>query len=130
MPVIVSRLPRKVKADISKVLGLPAPGKYGNVKVRLDGITFDSLKERDRYLVLLMRKRMGEISGFSVHPKFEFVINGKKVGSYTADFGYFENHGALLVIEDVKAKPTLTRMYQRNKKMMKAIYGIDIKEVF
>lgn len=129
MPVIVSRLPRKVKADVSKVLGLPAPGKYGNEKVRCDGIKFDSLKERDRYLVLLMRQKLGEISGLEVHPKFRFEINGKWIGTYTADFQYYADQGYLLIVEDVKSKGTLTAAYQRNKKLMKAIYRIDVREV-
>lgn len=111
------------------MFGLPPPGKFGNTMVKLDGHTFGSLKERDRYLVLLMRQKIGEISGLKVHPRFKLEVNGKKVGTYIADSSYYENHGLSFVVEDVKSKPTRTAMYQRNKKMMKAIYGIDIKEV-
>lgn len=136
MAVMVSRLPRKVRANISKVLGLPAPGKYGNTKVRCDGHKFDSLKERDRYLVLLMHQKMGEISGLKVHPKFNFEINGQKIGTYTADFSYMKISGiglekeANLVVEDVKSEPTRkARAYRRNLKLMKAIHEIQVKEV-
>ncbi len=131
MPVIVSRLPRKVKTEISKVLGLPAPGKYGNVRVKLDGITFDSLKERDRYLVLLMRQKLGEISGLEVHPRFKLLDggNGERVVSYVGDFSYYTNQGFIFVVEDVKARITRTAVYRLKRKLMKKIYGIDIKEV-
>lgn len=33
------------------------------------------------------------------------------------------------MVEDVKAKPTRTKEYLRNKKMMRSKYGIDIQEV-
>lgn len=37
--------------------------------------------------------------------------------------------GGKLVVEDVKSKPTRTKEYLRNKKMMRSKYGIDIQEV-
>lgn len=46
---------------------------------------------------------------------------------YTADFSY--RFGGKLVVEDVKSKPTRTKEYLRNKKMMRSKYGIDIQEV-
>ena len=135
MVVIARRLPRRVNAEIRRTLGLPAPGKYGNEVVKLDGYTFQSLKERDRYLVLLMRQKTKLITDLKVHPRFEFQVNGKKIGSYTADFSYLEISGtgldkeAELVVEDVKSQPTMTRTYRRNKKLMLAIYEIEVREI-
>jgi len=50
-----------------------------------------------------------------------------KICRYVADFGYIEN-GAV-VIEDVKSKITKgLPVYRLKKKLMKALYGIDIRE--
>jgi hypothetical protein len=35
-----------------------------------------------------------------------------------------------LVVEDVKSKPTVTRLYRVKKKLMRALHGIEIQEVF
>jgi hypothetical protein len=129
MVVIVSKLPRKMRAEVQKMFGLPPPVKYGNTMIKLNGHTFGSLKERDRYLVLLMRQKIGEISGLEIHPRFKLEVNGRVVGTYIADSSYYENHGLKFIVEDVKSRPTRTAMYRRNKKLMKAIHGIDIKEV-
>ena len=71
-----------------------------------------------------MLERAGEISELSLQPKFDLIINGCKIGFYKADFKYEEN--GKVVIEDVKGM--LTPVYKLKKKMMKAIYNIDIFE--
>ena len=105
--------------------------KYGNTKVKLDGFTFDSLKERDRYLVLLMRQKMGEISGLQIHPKFRLLVNEEKLCTYVADFQYYVCHsdikGSTFVVEDVKG--VKTAVYKLKKRLMKTILKIEIKEV-
>lgn len=84
--------------------------KYGNRKVKLDGYTFDSLAERDRYKELRLLDYSGDLIGLEVHPVFElqpaFSKNGKRIRAinYEADFSYFENGER--VIEDVKGKMT------------------------
>lgn len=45
-----------------------------------------------------------------------------------ADFSYHEN--GILVVEDVKSKATKTPLYQLKKKLVKALYGIDVKEIY
>jgi hypothetical protein len=106
----------------------PKKSKYGNKKVELDGMTFDSIKEGNRYLVLRARKIAGEISGLTMQTEFELTVNGEKVASYFADFTYYEN-GALIV-EDVKSGFTRRlAVYRLKKKLMKECLGIEIKEV-
>lgn len=139
MAVIVSRLPRKMKAEVRKMFGLPPPGKFGNEKVKLDGFIFDSLKERDRYLVLLIRQKLGEISNLTVHPRFKLKTDGQKVCTYVADFQYYICQGNIkrssLVVEDVKGKDprtgwdTRTPVYKLKKRLMKALLNIDIREI-
>jgi hypothetical protein len=54
-------------------------------------------------------------------------VNNQVICTYTADFRYEESGEA--IVEDVKSRPTMTQVYRLKKKLMKAIYDIDIKEV-
>jgi len=98
--------------------------KYGAIKTVVNGIKFDSKKEAARYVMLTTMERHGLISGLSLQPKFDLVINGIKIGFYKADFKY--THEGKEVIEDVKGMKT--PVYNLKKKMIKAIYGFDIFE--
>jgi hypothetical protein len=80
-------------------------GRYGNIKKRVvDGITFASGAEANRYLVLKDMERRGEIQHLEVHPHFDFVVGGCKVArGYTADFAYIAGRTTRYkVVEDVK----------------------------
>lgn len=103
--------------------------KYGNKKTTVDGITFDSSKEAHRYGELVMMQRAGLISGLERQPKFDLIVNGEKVGKYTADYRYFDHVAGHTIVEDVKSKPTMTAVYRLKKRLMKAIHRIDIKEI-
>lgn len=60
-------------------------------------------------------------------PRYPLVVNGLKVGTYVADFYYFDNRKNVAVVEDVKGM--LTPVYRLKKKLVKALYGIEISEV-
>lgn len=107
---------------------LDKKNKYGNKKVVIDGIEFDSKKEGNRYLELKGRQMAGEITDLRFQHEFEFEINGERLCSYLADFTYIEN--GVLIVEDVKSKATRKLpVYRIKNKLMKAIYNIQIKEV-
>ena len=84
--------------------------KYGNKKVLIDGIKFDSMAEGRRYKELKLLQRAGIIKELELQPKFllqeSFKKNGKtyKKIEYIADFKYIEN--GKVIIEDVKGKET------------------------
>lgn len=108
-----------------------APAKYKNRKVEFQGIKFDSIKERNRYVLLLSLQKQGKIRDlklqvpFELQPKFEH--NGKTVRAikYVADFTYYDADDKL-IIEDTKGFKT--DVYELKKKMM--LYkGYEIKEV-
>jgi hypothetical protein len=106
----------------------PKKSKYGNKKVVLDGIEFDSLKESGRYVTLRIRLWAGEIEDLQVHVPFKLEVNGELICTYEADFVYKEN--GELRVEDVKSKITRRLpVYRLKKKLMKQIHGIEIKEV-
>lgn len=102
--------------------------KYKNRKVTIDDIRFDSKKEGDRYLELKLLLRAGQISHLKLQPEFKMVHHGILICKYRADFEYREN--GKIVVEDVKSEYTRTLpVYRIKKKMMKAFYGVDVREV-
>ena len=98
--------------------------KYKAVKTEVDGITFDSKKEAKRYIQLRALERSGVISELGFQPRFDIIVNGTKCGFYKADFEYIED--GKRVIEDVKGFKT--PIYNLKKKLVKALYNIDIFE--
>lgn len=86
--------------------------KYHNKKVIYNGITFDSIKEKNRYIELKLLERAGVIKDLKLQYEFElqsaFILNKKKIRkiSYIADFYYFDNKLNDYVVEDVKSEIT------------------------
>jgi len=104
--------------------------KYGNKKVVLYGIEFDSIKEGDRYLQLRLLLKAAVIKDLELQPKYRFVVHGKEICSYKADFKYFDCEKKEWVVEDVKSPITAKLpLYRIKKKMMKIFYDVDVKEV-
>lgn len=103
--------------------------KYLNKKTELHGVTFDSQKEAGRYQELLWMERAGLIRNIELQPRYDLIVNGKKCGFYKADFRYEETATGAIVTEDVKHPMTRTAVYALKKKLVKALYDIDIIEV-
>ena len=103
--------------------------KYRNVKVTVDGITFDSKREAHRWGELRIAEKAGAIRFLRRQFTYAIVIDGVHVCSYVADFVYHEKRDGAWweVVED--AKGMRTREYQIKKKLMRAVYGIEIREV-
>lgn len=99
--------------------------KFNAVKTEVDGYTFDSKKEARRYGEL---KMLG-VKELHVHPTWPLDVNGIRVGKYSPDFEYTDENGNL-ILEDVKGgNATRTAVYQLKKKLMRAIYNIEIREI-
>jgi hypothetical protein len=94
--------------------------KYRARKVKIDGITFDSIAEARRYQELVVLQKAGVISGLTPHPKFHLIVNGKKIGAYTADSLYVMNGET--IIEDVKSPVTLTEAARLRIKLFEALF--------
>jgi len=90
--------------------------KYKNIPTFVDGIRFASKKEAKRYSELKLLQMGNVISKLETHPSFPLMVNGTKIGRYTADFKYLQ--GKEVVIEDVKSKVTKTRDYILRKKIL------------
>ncbi len=102
------------------------PHKYQAKEAWLDGIKFPSIKERDRYAVLLQMQMAGMVSELERQPVYALMVDGIIIGHYKADFRYRRKGETSLTVED--SKGVKTPLYQRSKKHMKAQYGIDILE--
>lgn len=103
--------------------------KFNAVATEVDGIRFASKAEAYRYGQLKLLLRAGEIEGLELQPKFPLVVNGIKVGTYIADFRYRVVKGksqSSTVVEDVKG--VLTPVYQLKKKLVRALFDVDITE--
>lgn len=119
--------------------------KYGNKKAKHDGMVFDSRRERNRYIILSALQRAGEISDLRMQVTYELLpaiyemeekqlkTKVKKVQRcaqravhYIADFVYKDKEGNE-VVEDTKGMRT--KEYLLKKKMMRALLGIQIKEI-
>lgn len=105
--------------------------KYYNKKCIYKDMIFDSLKERNHYIILEQLQKTGQISRLQCQVKFElqpkFVINGKTIRpiTYIADFTYIKD-GKLVVVD---TKGFRTDVYKLKKKMFEYQYKIEIKEV-
>lgn len=89
-------------------------------------IRFDSKREARRYGELCLLVRAGEISDLELQVKYPLIVNGTKIGVYIADFRYRSKDG-LQHTED--SKGVRTAVYALKKRIVKALYGIDIEEV-
>lgn len=98
--------------------------KYGSRKTEVDGYIFDSKMEAARYNDLKLLERSGEIKSLIVHPVIPLVVNGKRIGRYIADFSYYQDDKK--IVEDVKG--ARTAVYMLKKRLVNAIYGIEILE--
>ena len=124
--------------------------KYHSVQRIVDGITFASKKEAERYLELRLQQRAGKISDLRLQVRFEllpaqFAVSdqvytrgslkglpkrGKCIERavvYVADFVYREN--GRLIAED--AKGMRTKEYIIKRKLFRYLYGkeYDFREV-
>ena len=90
--------------------------KYNAIKQTYNGELFDSKKELKRYMELELLLRAKEITDLELHPKFDLMVNGVKIGRYTADFRY--KKGSEIIVEDVKSRATKTRDYMLRKKIL------------
>ena len=98
--------------------------KYRAVPTTIDNIRFASKAEARRYTHLKFLFKSGVNRNLELQPKFKIRVEGKDICTYRADFAYFEN--GKRVIEDVKG--VLTPVYRLKKKLVEAIYKVEIRE--
>lgn len=106
--------------------------KYKNHKTIYNGIEFDSCKERDYYLQLLLLQRAGVVDKIDRQVKYilqaPFVYQGHKERAitYYADFKVYYTDGR---IEVVDVKGYRTDVYKLKRKLLLKQL-IDTGEIF
>ncbi len=98
--------------------------KYRATPVMLNGIRFDSKREAQRYLQLLMLQRAGDIADLELQPEFVIATKPRK-RVYRADFRYTETGTGATVVEDVKGFDTETSRLKRA--LVFDQYGIEVQ---
>jgi hypothetical protein len=94
--------------------------KHKNVKVIIDGITFDSGAEGERYKILKTKEKAGLIKNLELQVNYPLLVNELKICDYRADFVY--EVGGKTVVEDVKGQ--LHDVFKLKYKLMYACHGI------
>ena len=106
--------------------------KYHNKKCTYNGMTFDSIKERNYYIKLEYLQKVGKIKELKTQVPFvlleTFKVDDKtyRQTKYVADFTYIDEQGKYHVVD---TKGIRTDVYKLKKKLMAWKYGIDIEEV-
>ena len=102
--------------------------KYNAKKTEFMGYKFDSKWEAERYGQLSSMALAGVVKDLERQVKYEIVVNNYKICRYVADFVYIlvhEDGSKEKIVED--AKGVQTSDFKLKKKLMKALYDIDIK---
>jgi hypothetical protein len=92
------------------------------------GYKFDSKWEAERYGQLASMQMAGVIKDLQRQIKYDIIVNDQKICRYIADFVYTlinEDGSKEEIVED--AKGVQTTDFVIKKKLMKAIYNINIK---
>lgn len=113
--------------------------KYGNRKITYKGMTFDSVREKNRYIELELMERGGAIFDLCRQVKYELLPSQKDIKTgkvierpvyYIADFvykKYLPDGGVETVVEDTKGFKTDAYIIKRKEMLYR--HGIRIKEV-
>ena len=107
-------MPQREIMDVADYRKLSQKSKYGNKKVIVDNVTFDSIAEAERYKQLRLMEQAGAISDLQLQPRYElqkaFTDNDgikQRAIIYVADFEFRERISAGVwrwIVEDVKGK--------------------------
>lgn len=107
--------------------------KYNARKAEIDGITFDSHKEAQRYAELKLLLRGGEIRDLRLQVKYELIPkqNGERACEYIADFVYQDARTGETVVEDVKGckQGAAYNIFAIKRKLMLWRHGIKVVEI-
>ena len=90
--------------------------KYHNKPTYVNGIRFASRKEAERYRILKLAEKQGQIKKLELQPKFDFPMRF----SYKADFRYWLVKEGKWIIEDVKGIETA--IFKLKEKCFKYFY--------
>ncbi len=107
--------------------------KYGNRKVEIDGLKFDSQHEAAVYQDLMLRVRAGELKCVIRQVKFDlgggYHATKDSRYQYIADFVTIDQNNVVRVLDAKSEITRQNRTYINKRKQMQAEWGLEIKEV-
>lgn len=103
------------------------PSKYRNKKTTVDGIKFDSKREAQFYSSLKQLERAGHVYEVELQKPYALTVNGQLVCTYKADFAFYDAIQNRNRVVDVKG--VATKDFAIKKKLMRAVFGIDVEVV-
>lgn len=136
-PIPLDQVPERLTAAELRKLQSTSKGGVQRVagaqRTTVDGITFDSKREADRYSDLKMMERAGLIHNLTLQHKIALhgrdgpilTPTGRQM-HYIADFVYEDGVSRAMIIEDAKGHPT--EIYTLKKAILAAM-GVEIVEV-
>lgn len=93
-------------------------GKYGNMKIVIRGLMFDSMVEAAHFIVLSKRQENGEIKNLKVKPVYKFRSRIR----FVPDFEYVKD--GKIVIDD--AKGVVTQHFRDKCKLLLDEHGLRV----
>lgn len=99
--------------------------KYGAIKTIVNGKTCDSKLEAGHYRKLLILEQQGKIKDLIFHPKFNAIVNNKKLGRIELDFQFYDNHQEK--IRYIDSKGIYTAYSKWKHKHLEAQESIEIE---
>jgi hypothetical protein len=107
------------------------PTKYRNRPFRdAQGVYWHSRKEYRHWLVLRAAEAAGLVRGLRRQVRYRLTVNGIEVGSYVADFTFFDAETDRVVVQDTKSPATRKLpLYRLKRNLMRAVWGLTVEEV-
>jgi hypothetical protein len=107
------------------------PTKYRNRPFRdAQGVYWHSRKEYGHWLVLRAAEAAGLIRGLRRQVRYRLTVNGVEVGSYVADFTFFDAETDRVVVQDTKSPATRKLpLYRLKRELMRAVWGLAVEDV-
>ena len=130
----ISDLPAKLQQQVAGQIIAQKRRKYGNVKTTINGITFDSKKEAQRYSTLLNAQRQGYIYDLKLQHEFTLqeaytTCTGERIRAirYRADFTYHLGDGYYNLPMEGDARKVIAWYQERQKSGVNPLVVEDVK---
>jgi hypothetical protein len=131
--VLAAAVPAKVAPWREVPVPPPAKGptKYRNRPFRdAQGVYWHSRKEHRHWLVLRAAEAAGLVRDLRRQVRYRLTVNGVEVGSYVADFTFFDAETDRVVVQDTKSPATRKLpLYRLKRNLMRAVWGLAVEEV-
>jgi hypothetical protein len=122
---------RRPWREIPAPLPRAKPAKYRNKPFRdRAGVYWHSRKEYRHWLVLRAAEAAGLVRDLRRQVRYRLTVNGIEVGSYVADFVFFDPETDRVVVQDVKSPATRKLpLYRLKRALLRAVWGLTVEEV-